>query len=71
MFCQKTLLLLILLSVQLSQAFPVPGGSPEEADAQEMDTQVVQVSELSGGSVVDMLVLRQLCSLFLLFFFFF
>ncbi|XP_044116543.1 neutrophil collagenase [Neovison vison] len=42
MFRQKTLLLLILLSVQLSQAFPVPGGSPEEADAQEMDTQVVQ-----------------------------
>lgn len=62
MFRLKTLPLLILLSVRLSQAFPVPGGSPEE-----MDAQVVQVNELSGGPVVDMLVLRQLCGLFLFF----
>ncbi|XP_045873752.1 neutrophil collagenase [Meles meles] len=34
MFRLKTLPLLILLSVRLSQAFPVPGGPPEETDIQ-------------------------------------
>ena len=44
-FSLRTLPGLLLFSVQLSQALPVPGGSPGEKNAQ-----LVQVNGLSGRS---------------------
>lgn len=59
----RKLPLLLLLCVQLSHTFPVRGESPEEKS-----TRVVQVNPPSSRWwLTDVLVLRKLCGLFLLF----